>query len=118
MEQWTRGFFYHLSLLKRYGNVDARQVVIASFIDRFSGSSGKASNNIFDGNLITSSSNEVMCSVCNREGHLQVRGSSARIGHYVGCDGRTRIVEWHRIDGNQFKTVNNGNQLLVIKSPI
>ena len=60
---------------------------------------------------------KVMCSVCNREGHLQVRGSSARIGHYVGYDGKTRIVEWHRVDGNQFTTVNNGNQLLVIKKP-
>jgi hypothetical protein len=66
---------------------------------------------------VTPSSSEVTCEVCNREEHLQVSGSSARIGHYVGCDGKARIVEWHRLDGNQSTTVNNGNQLLVIKKP-
>jgi hypothetical protein len=39
---------------------------------------------------------KVMCSVCNREGHLQVRGNSARIGHYMGYEGKTRLVEQSR----------------------
>ena len=66
---------------------------------------------------------KVKCPICGVEGHLQVRGNSARIGHYRGYNGRTRIVEWHKVDkdallhlvnsGNQ--SMENGNQSVVIK---
>ena len=51
---------------------------------------------------------KALCSICNREGHLQVRGKSARIGHYLGYKGSTRIIEWHKVN-----MVNNGNQKMV-----
>jgi len=57
-----------------------------------------------------------ICSVCNREGHLQVRGNSARIGHYMGYEGKTRLVEWHRVDGINLEMLNNGKQSLVNKT--
>ena len=66
---------------------------------------------------------KVKCPICGIEGHLQVRGNSARVGHYQGYSGRTRIVKWHRVDkdtlshlvnsGNQ--TMENGNKNVVIK---
>jgi UDP-N-acetylglucosamine pyrophosphorylase len=53
---------------------------------------------------------KVECPVCGLEGHLQVRGNSARIGHYVGYRGSTRIVAWHKVDSQSLEMmVNNGN---------
>jgi hypothetical protein len=53
---------------------------------------------------------KVECPVCGLEGHIQVRGNSARIGHYVGYRGSTRIVAWHKVDSQSLEMmVNNGN---------
>jgi hypothetical protein len=38
---------------------------------------------------------KVLCPVCNKEGSLQKRGNSCRVGHYKGFKGKTVIVEWH-----------------------
>jgi hypothetical protein len=66
---------------------------------------------------------KVKCPTCEVEGHLQIRGRSARIGHYRGYNEKTRIIEWHKVDkdalslmvnnGNQ--SMENGNQNVVIK---
>ena len=48
-------------------------------------------------------------------GFLQVRGNSARVGHYIGYHGKTRMVDWHRMDaGNLVINGNHGNQTMVI----
>ena len=60
---------------------------------------------------------KVECPVCGRMGFLQQRGNSARVGHYLGYRGKTRMVEWHRVNASNLEMVNNGNQLLVIKKP-
>ena len=54
----------------------------------------------------------VECPVCGVKGHLQVRGNSARVGHYVGCSGSTRMVEWHTVDAS----VITGNHSSVIRA--
>jgi hypothetical protein len=52
----------------------------------------------------------VDCPICGTQGHLQIRGNSARIGHYLGHRGSTRMVEWHKLDSQSFDVmVNNGN---------
>ena len=56
---------------------------------------------------------KVECPVCDRMGHLQVRGKSARVDHYVDYDGKTRIVQWHKVDAGNLNLVNNGNQNMV-----
>jgi hypothetical protein len=55
---------------------------------------------------------KVECPICHRMGFVQQRGNSVRIGHYVGYKGKTRIVEWHKVDGNQLLVINvkDGNQ--------
>lgn len=60
---------------------------------------------------------KITCPVCGRMGHLQVRGKSARIGHYISYDGKTRLVQWHKVDSKDSEMVNNGNQNMVIKNP-
>ena len=40
---------------------------------------------------------KTICSVCGKEGFLQVRGKSRRVGHYRGFKGKTRVVEWHAL---------------------
>ena len=58
---------------------------------------------------------KVLCSVCGRMGFLQVRGKSARVGHYLGYSGKTRMVEWRRMDAsNRVVNGNHGNQSMVI----
>ena len=49
-------------------------------------------------------------------GHLQVRGSSARIGHYAGYKGKTRMIEWHKITLEDLEMVNSGKQYMVNKN--
>jgi len=57
---------------------------------------------------------KVKCPQCGIEGYLQVRGKSARVGHYKGYNGKTRIIEWHKADYNTINSmVNNGNQNMV-----
>jgi hypothetical protein len=50
---------------------------------------------------------KVECPICGVIGHLQVRGQSARVGHCLGYDGRTRIVERHRINVHHLNLVIN-----------
>ena len=60
---------------------------------------------------------KVECPICGVMGHLQVRGQSARVGHFQGYEGNTRIVEWHKVDASNLDSVINGNhsnQSLVI----
>ncbi len=65
---------------------------------------------------------KIKCPICECEGHLQLRGRSARVGHYRGYKGKTRIIEWHRVDYDtaRLMMVNNGKhgkQKLVNKKP-
>ncbi len=61
---------------------------------------------------------KALCPICNVEGHLQIRGKSARIGHYRGYNGKTRFVEWHKIDIAYLDLmVINGKQSMVNKIP-
>ena len=59
----------------------------------------------------------ITCPVCGMEGHLQIRGSSARIDHYIRYRNGTRVVEWHRLDVQGLESVvnngNHGNQSMV-----
>ena len=49
------------------------------------------------------------CPVCGKEGHLQIRGSSARVGHYAGCGNGTTKVQWHKLEVQDLeKTAKNG----------
>jgi hypothetical protein len=57
---------------------------------------------------------KMVCPVCGIEGSLQVRGKSARIGHYRGYSEKTRIVEWHMVP---YEMVNNGKQMMVNNTP-
>ena len=60
---------------------------------------------------------KIVCPICNVEGHLQKRGKSIRVGHYIGYKGKTRIIKWHRIDNNLSNMVNNGKQIMVNNKP-
>ena len=60
---------------------------------------------------------KIECPVCGIEGHLQIRGNSARIGHYRGYRDKTRIVEWHKVNIETLSMVINGNQPVVNKNP-
>ena len=54
---------------------------------------------------------KVKCPQCGIKGYLQLRGKSARVGHYKGYSGKTRIIEWHKADYDTISLmVNNGNQ--------
>jgi len=35
------------------------------------------------------------CPICGKDGSLQQRYNSVRVGHYKGWKGKTRIIEWH-----------------------
>ena len=53
-----------------------------------------------------------VCPVCGAEGTVQVRGNSARIGHYRGYRGKTRIIEWHRIQPQMMHLLVNNDSLV------
>ena len=54
---------------------------------------------------------KIDCPICGSLGYLQIRGSSARVGHYLGFKNGVRIVEWHRLDAHDFGTSEiNGNK--------
>jgi len=42
---------------------------------------------------------KVDCPECHVEGHLQRRGSSFRVQHYVGFEDGKRIYCYHKVDG-------------------
>ena len=60
---------------------------------------------------------KIICPICGSKGHVQKRGNSIRVGHYIGYQGKTRIIKWHKIDSNLSSMVNNGNQIMVNNKP-
>jgi hypothetical protein len=60
---------------------------------------------------------KITCPKCGIEGSLQIRGKSARVGHYRGYSEKTRVVEWHSITYEMVNMVNNGKQLMVNNTP-
>ena len=59
---------------------------------------------------------KAICPVCGEIGSLQLRGNSARIGHYKGIQGKTRVVEWHSV--KMVNMVNNdGKKTVKIDKP-
>jgi hypothetical protein len=47
----------------------------------------------------------IICPICGREGSIQMRGKGARVGHYKGIQGKTRVVKWHPITKEQLQRV-------------
>jgi hypothetical protein len=47
---------------------------------------------------------KVMCPQCHVKGFLEVRGSSARVKHYVGMKNGKGIYKTHRIDVSQISS--------------
>jgi hypothetical protein len=59
---------------------------------------------------------KVKC-ICGIEGHLQVRGNSARVQHYLGFKDGKRVYEWHKLPYDYFQMVVNGSKKMEVKSP-
>jgi hypothetical protein len=57
----------------------------------------------------------MVCPVCGRDGFVQQRGNSCRIGHYVGYKNGVSIIEWHRVASECLVKTDgkDGNELMV-----
>jgi hypothetical protein len=57
---------------------------------------------------------KIECPVCGKMGHIQIRGSNARIMHYKGYEGKKRVYERHAIPKEALAKIGNqsGNQPL------
>jgi len=49
---------------------------------------------------------KVQCPICHKDGSLQQRYNSVRVGHYKGYKGKTRIIEWHSTNIKAVLVVN------------
>jgi hypothetical protein len=54
---------------------------------------------------------KVKCPICKKNGSMQQRYNSVRVGHYKGFEGKTRIVEWHCTTIKDV-LVNNGSLMV------
>jgi len=59
---------------------------------------------------------KVKCPICKKDGSLQQRYNSVRVGHYKGFEGTTRLVEWHATTIKDVLAVNRDLGIMVNNS--
>ena len=59
---------------------------------------------------------KILCSVCDTEGVLQVRGNSARVQHYVGYVKGKRVYSYHNISSAANVMEVNGSKTVEVNS--
>ena len=56
---------------------------------------------------------------CGIEGHLQMRGNSYRVQHYMGFNGAKRCYQYHKIDKSFVEDLevngSNGSKIVEVK---
>jgi len=62
---------------------------------------------------------KMVCPVCGKEGFVQQRGNSCRIGHYVGFRNGVSIIEWHNVVASSLvKTDGKDGKELMVKDKV